>query len=71
MSGQGLNDRAEEQRGEEGQRADEDDHADQQNDERRVVGRIVPEAGGADALAGERTADREREEDRRVAREAS
>ena len=38
MVGQALDDRAEQEGGEEGQRADQHDHADQQDHERRVVG---------------------------------
>src|ERR1700689_5082121 len=69
VGGEGLHERAEQEGREEGERADEDDHADQQHHERRVVGAHRPQARRARALAGQRTADREREEDRRVARE--
>ena len=64
-----LHDRAEQERGEEGERADEDDHADQQHDEGRGVGAHRAQARGGDPLAGQRAGDREDEQDRDEARE--
>ena len=69
VSCQSLDDRTEQQSREEGERADEDDHADQQDHERWVVGAHRAEAGRADTLARQGSCDRQREEDRRVARE--
>ena len=45
MSGQALHDRSEQERGKEGQRADEHDHADQQHGEGGVVGAHRAKAG--------------------------
>jgi hypothetical protein len=64
-----LNDRSEQERWEERERPDQDDHADQQDYERRVVGAHGAEPRGAHLLACERARNREREEDRRVTRE--
>ena len=69
VSSQALHDRSEQQGGEEGQCADQDDHADQQHHERGVVGAHRAEPGRADPLAGERSGDGEREQDRGKARE--
>ena len=50
VSGQALHDRSEQQGGEEGQRADEDDHADQQHREVALSVRIVPRPAGVTRL---------------------
>ena len=47
---QALDDRSEQQGGEERQRADEDDHADQQHHERGLSVRIVPRPAGLTRL---------------------
>src|ERR1035437_5444151 len=69
VSGQALHERAQQPGGEERERADEHDHADQQHHERGVIGPHRPQAGGADPLPGQRPRDREREQDRRVPRD--
>ena len=61
VGGQALDDRSEQEGGEERERADEHDHADQQHRERPVVGAHRAEARGADPLAGEGTGNGKRD----------
>ena len=67
VRGQALDDRAEQQSGEERERADEDHDPDQQEDEGRRVGAHRPEAGRGDVLAGQSAGHRQHEEDREEA----